>query len=262
MNKEIVLASPNHDAHTLSTRGQGVTDDALMGAQLTEQYHRATGGMREVLRFGAMMMILRQRTDSARGICEPGTALPRGKDVKGAGIKGWLDVHAPEVTQSTAYRFENIAKSVQDQFALPAKVRKSLGFAGLATADADKLTDKERKLQQDLFAFIDGTSQRSWLDGFKEKKKLKGGDTSAHKKVADPEDAAEIASTLLYEPLLKISADWHSAQGEAPLWTHLPDAKRRELDGLLIEMRKGLLPHQPSSSKPQVEAKPRKEVTK
>ncbi len=237
MNKEIVLAPPNHDALTLSTRGQSDTEDALMGAQLTAQYHRATGGMREVLRFGAMMLLLEQHIVSTRGHVATG-----GKDSKGDGVKGWLERHAHEVNRATAYRFKDIAKSVQDQFALPAKVRKSLGFAGLATAEPGKLTDKERKLQQDLFAFIDGTSQRSWLDGFKEKKKLKGGDTSAHKKVADPEDAAEIASTLLYEPLLKISADWHSAQGEAPLWTHLPDAKRRELDGLLIEMRKGLMP--------------------
>jgi hypothetical protein len=252
MSKEIVLAQP---PDTLSTRGQSVvTDDALMGAQLTEQYHRATGGMREVLRFGAMMLLLEQmlenraeNTLSARG------HRVTGNGIKGDGVKGWLERNAPEVNRATAYRFKDIAKSVQDQFALPAKIRKSLGFAALATAEPEKLSDKERKLQQDLFAFIDGTSQRSWLDGFKEKKKLKGGDTGAHKKAGDPEDNAEIASTLLYEPLLKISADWHSAQGEAPLWTHLPGAKRRELDGLLIEMRKGLLP---------LEAKPRKEVTK
>ena len=34
--------------------------DTYLGQQLTAQYHRATGGMTEVLRFGGMMMQLQE----------------------------------------------------------------------------------------------------------------------------------------------------------------------------------------------------------
>ena len=66
------------------------------------------------------------------------------------GISKWLERYAPEINRPTAYRFENVAKAVQEQFKLPEKTRKSLGFAGLATADAGKLSEKERKLQQGI----------------------------------------------------------------------------------------------------------------
>jgi hypothetical protein len=57
-------------------------------------------------------------------------------------LKGWVEKYAPDVNYTTARRYADLARSVQDQFALPAKVRKNLGFAGLATADAAKLSDK------------------------------------------------------------------------------------------------------------------------
>jgi hypothetical protein len=41
-------------------------DDALMGAQLTEQYRRATAGMREVLRLGATILKIRPSGDEPK----------------------------------------------------------------------------------------------------------------------------------------------------------------------------------------------------
>ena len=81
--------------------------DAEMGQQLTEQYRKAVGGMTEVLRFGAMMMGLRQHIlNSTRGV-----KLPRGSNSDG-GVKAWLEQFAPEVKEATAYRFLHVAEAV------------------------------------------------------------------------------------------------------------------------------------------------------
>jgi len=131
-----------------------VSDDAVMGAQLTEQYHRAVGAMTEILRFGAMMMML-QQNHSTRGVVSGG----RGK--KG-GLNEWLRTYAPEVKQSTAYRFMNVALAVSEKFELPKKV----SFIDLASKPADELPKKLQKKQLELWDFVNGTSQRSWLDQF------------------------------------------------------------------------------------------------
>lgn len=129
-----------------------------MGAQLTEQYQLAVGAMTEILKFGAMMMMLRERCDSTRGVAKLGNAAR-----KGTGLKAWLKEHAPQVKEATAYRFMDIAESVAEQFALPKKVK----FAELATKPADELTKSLQKKQLELWDFVNGTSQRSWLDQFK-----------------------------------------------------------------------------------------------
>jgi hypothetical protein len=146
----------------------GATDEDL-GAQLTEQYGRASGGMTEVLKFGAMMMMLRQHvadafgsksTKSTRGL---GEKSPSGKDVKDGGVDAWLKRYAPEIKHATAYRFLHVAESVMAAFAVPAKI----SFVELATTPAAELPEKLRQKQTELWEFANGTSQKSWLDHFK-----------------------------------------------------------------------------------------------
>lgn len=133
-------------------------DDALMGSQLTEQYQRAIGGAVEVLKFGAMMLMLREKL-SARG------QLQAGRPSKDAdpGVSAWLKEHAPEVKRPTAYRFLHVAEAIEAAFPLPAKV----SFIKLATTPTEALPPKLRTKQQELWDFVSGTSQRSWLDQFK-----------------------------------------------------------------------------------------------
>ena len=131
--------------------------DILMGQQLTEQYHKAVGGMTEVLRFGAMMMMLTENV-SARGHVKFGG---KGRGVKD-GVSEWLRTRAPDVKKPTAYRFLNVALAVAEKFATPKKI----GFAELATTPADKLPAPLQKKQAELWNFVSGTSQRSWLDQF------------------------------------------------------------------------------------------------
>jgi len=218
-------------------------NDALMGTQYDEVFHLAVGGMHHVVKHGAMTMMLESMLEK-RGqhhLSQRGKGVT-GNGIKGDGLKGWLEKYAPKVNYKTALRFRDVAKAVQDQFSLPAKVRKSLGFAGLVTADPNKLDTKTKALQLELFSFVDGTSQRSWLDGFKQKEPP-GGDNGGNPHPApDPSKPPVIAQNLLLNPLRRIFQDWSRMVQTAPLWTHLSDEERRELDAILVKMRAGLLP--------------------
>lgn len=164
--KNTTLASPA-GAHTTEQRGKAVRvvgagtpfDDALMGKQLTEQYHLAVGGMTQVLRFGAMMMGLRQHLSTVVQVRTTGGKF----DAKAEGsIKKWIAEHAPDVKPSTAFRFLHVAEAVAKEFELPAKV----SFIELATSSASDLPEKLQQKQTELWDFVGGTSQRSWLDRF------------------------------------------------------------------------------------------------
>ncbi|MDR1304378.1 MAG: hypothetical protein LBK76_04055 [Verrucomicrobiales bacterium] len=139
--------------------------DLEMGLQLTAQYQRAIGGMTEVLKFGALMMRLREYIDTKNLNSTRGVKLPRGTNAADGGIKAWLKRYAPQVKEATAYRFLHVAEAVLADFRnqLPAKI----SFVELATADADQLPNKYKKKQLELWEFVNGTSQRSWLDRFR-----------------------------------------------------------------------------------------------
>ena len=134
-----------------------LSEDAQMGQQLTEQYRKAVGGMTEVLRFGAMMMGLRAELSTRGKLSKGGPA----KDGNG-GITGWLEQFAPDIKRSTAERFLHVAEAVAADFALPAKV----SFIELATSAPEQLSGALREKQDELWDFVNGTSQRSWLDRF------------------------------------------------------------------------------------------------
>ncbi len=192
---------------------------AEFGTQLTEQYRLAVGGMTQVLRFGAMMMFLRQNIDSTRGVDR--SAKQGAKYQADTGIKAWLKVFAPEVKESTAYRFLHVAEAVAKEFQLPAKV----SFIELATTQADQLSDKLRGKQEKLWEFVNGTSQRSWLDRFSPPKPVGGNQrVPSDSPLAavlnkSPEEAEEMRrqevlrtmTTLLAH---KEHADWHTLKDE------------------------------------------------
>lgn len=195
-------------------------DDALLGQQLTEQFQRATGGIKEVLKFGAMMMMLRENF-STRGEVSGG----RGK--KG-GMSEWLKTHAPDVAESTAYRFMHVAEAVQAEFKLPKKV----SFLDLATKPAEALPAPLREKQLELFQFIQGTSRNSWLDRFKPAK-LRGGDTSGGEpaKEQTPEEKYEAALAAITERAKDLGKRLH-------VFTKLGEFKALDdasLDGLCDE---------------------------
>ena len=89
-----------------------------------------------------------------------------------------------------------------------------------------------------FFAFVNGTSQRSWLDGFTPKK-LKGGKNNGDSH-PEPNDPAEAASNLLALTLRNL-LDWNAVVGNAPLWTHLTDQQRDTLDERMVAFHSNIV---------------------
>ena len=178
------------------------SDDAMKGAQLTTQYHRATGGMKEVVIFGAMMMQLREEHPeltqrgnpklqlSKRGQLEDGSPLPLAK---------WLETYAPEVKRTTAIRFLHVTEAIAQDYVeiVGAKIAKLMPMSQLVTTALEELPETAQAKQLELFEWINGTSQKSWLDRFNPESPQKRG----HKTKIDqgnnttkPKTAAELAA--------------------------------------------------------------------
>ncbi len=132
-----------------------LSDDALMGAQLTEQFKKAITATRDVVIFGAMMLKVRESV-SACGHANLGNEARRD-----TGLKAWLDLNAPDVARSrpTAYRFMALAEGVQEEF----NVGKKCDLTLLLTAPDDELTPALRNKQRSILDFLEGKSQRQLL---------------------------------------------------------------------------------------------------
>jgi hypothetical protein len=152
-----------------------ISEDSQIGEQLTAQYHKAVSGMREVLIFGAMLKQVENTLSNVDKVSARGKQLT-GNGVKGKGLKGWLATYAPEISRSTAYRFLGITEAVMDQYEMIVgkQIAKKFDLPTLVTSSPESLPAAARTKQEELFDFVSGTSQRSWLDQFK-KEPEKGG---------------------------------------------------------------------------------------
>ncbi len=184
-------------------------DNALKGHQLTTQYHRATGGMKEVVIFGAMMMQLREEHPEMTKRGNPDAANAKKKDqlsTRGQLIDSnaplplskWLETYAPEVKRTTALRFLHVTESIAEKYAeiVGAKVAKAMPLPKLVTAAASDLPKGFEAKQLELFEFVNGTSQRSWLDMFSPESPQKRGHKTKVNQGNDkpkPKTAAELA---------------------------------------------------------------------
>jgi hypothetical protein len=194
------------------------SEDALKGAQLTAQYHRATGGMKEVVIFGAMMMLLREeypelaqkggdrKSKSTRGLRSEDEPITLSK---------WLETHAPEVKRTTALRFLHVTQAIAEDYAqiVGPKIAKTISLQQLVTTPADDLQPQAAAKQLELFEWVNGTSQRSWLDRFSPDSPQKRGaanrDTTP-RRPPTPEELAKQATEEITELLNLIDA-WFTA---------------------------------------------------
>jgi len=204
-----------------------------MGQQITLEVEGGLHGMRCILRAGVMLECVRKMLTTVPQV--RGTAGRMQK--KPLSFDAWLAKFAPQVPSATAYRFIAISASIQESFKglSPAAKAKAGGFAAFVTADPAKLPAKLQSKQLELWSFVDGTSQRSWLDMFKPKKPLGGRRERDPNKAADEPDTPEQAAIDLCKPLM---ADIAQEFLVRKTWSDLPDAMRRELRGLLYDAYK------------------------
>lgn len=147
-------------------------EDAEMGRQLTAQWERVKDSRKQDLIFGAMMLKVRERVDSARGA----NSATRGPTTKGTGLKGWITEFAPCVSEGVAYRLMDIAEGIRESFKLGAKV----DLEALLTAQVESLDTKLAGQREKIEEMIEGRSQRQLLLEFgnAEPKHRLGGDTT------------------------------------------------------------------------------------
>lgn len=155
-----------------------VHDFAAMGKQFSEQYQRAINAMPEVLKFGVMVMHVEKLTHDG-SVSEKGGG--RGK--KG-GLREWLRNYAPDVPLVNAQRFRDVARGIETRYAeiVGGKVAKTYELTDLVGADPEKLAPAVAKKRTALFAFVSGTSQKSWLDQIRAPKEDGGAGGARHAK--------------------------------------------------------------------------------
>jgi len=200
-----------------------VSEDAILASQLTEAFLLANNAMAHIVRFGAMMWMLEHKL-SARGQFTKG-----GRGKKG-GVSEWLRINAPEINKQKAFRFLYVAMAVAGKFELAGKV----SFAELATRPADELPPALAKKQLELWDFVNGTSQRSWLDQFSPG--LRGGATEGGRSKKTPEEqlAEEIEAA---RQLTREAISGFAIFAEDGRYKYLNDA---ELDNLVLAAEEAL----------------------
>lgn len=173
---EVTIIPPGKPSHRAKSKSRALavpaSEDALMGEQLTTQYRRAVSGMQEVVIFGAMMIKLREKFPE---ITKKGPAA-KSKSTRGLTLdepapitlEKWLNTYAPDVKKPTAYRFLHVTESIAGHYAeiVGAKTAKLISLPDLVTLPAKELPRGCEAKQLQLFEFVNGTSQRSWLDMF------------------------------------------------------------------------------------------------
>lgn len=173
MEKTLALAASKSHAVIEGDDSQ----DREMGLQFTALYESVVDAMPRQLLFGAMMMHLRERLESARdGSLKPNgfKKLSRGRNVdKGGGVSGWLEKYAPTVPPSNARRFEACAIATAKLWnGLPGTLQRKIGFPDLITKPTAELAAIDRRLpkkQEEAIDFAKGHGQKGLLDAFVEK---------------------------------------------------------------------------------------------
>lgn len=160
--------------NALLTPGEiAAMEDQGTGAALTAQYRRAISGMREVLIFGAMLMQIENK------LVQRGPVSAGGRGNTG-GLREFLRDNAPEIAHATAMRFLGITRAVAAEYEtiVGARVAKKIDLPALVLTDKADLPQDAQLKQGELFDYVAGTSQRSWLDAYKPKREITiGGDT-------------------------------------------------------------------------------------
>ena len=207
--------------------------DQQMGEQYTRVYRGVISGMRDIVILAGMTEEIQSRLSArVRTRTQAGTF-----DDKGEGFRAWLAEFAPEVKAPTIYRFLAVAEAVKAEFKLPAAVQKKLGWSKFVTATPAELALIDPSFapkQQELWTFVEGTSQRSWLDRLRPKKPLGGRrERDPNKPERDPNDP-EAEALDLWTPLLRDLAQEGLIHKS---WMHLPRKTLIELDGLLTDLK-------------------------
>lgn len=145
------------------------------------QYRLAMDGLRECLRFGAMLAEVEESLH--RSLSRQTTGQIIGRE---GGLKSWLDANCPEVDYGWALKYKRLAEGVAEACALPATVPLSLA---MGAEPADGVSPKKLgKARAEVAAFLEGKSARQleFAFGYRDAKP-RGGDRRSGLKMSEEE---------------------------------------------------------------------------
>lgn len=149
---------------------------------LTEQYNRAMAGLRECLRFGAMIVEI-----------DAGLKRAARNQYTEDTLSAWLTANCPEVNYAWAMKYKRLAEGLRNKFNLSDKVTLSLA---ITTADGTPADDPEvvsakraEKVRKEVDAFLAGKTawQLEFAFGLRTPAAPKGGDVKSGKKLTEEE---------------------------------------------------------------------------
>lgn len=212
-------------------------EDQAAGSALTAQYQRAVSGMREVLIFGAMLMQIEENVstrghDRSRG---------GGRDTKGQGLKGWLEANAPEISRPTALRMLGVTKAIAEEYRtiVGDRIAKKFDLPALVLAEPDQLPEAAKLKQGELFDYVSGTSQRSWLDRFQPRSSM-GGYRPRQGPEPTPQEVREAYKKMATETFQRLLVDLTEFAITKPQrgFDLLGDADKRIFRELILDLHK------------------------
>lgn len=142
------------------------------------QYRLAMDGLRECLKFGAMLA-------EVEGCLSRQTTSRHDPSGEGPSLKNWLSANCPEVDYGWALKYKRLAEGVAEACALPAAVPLSLA---MGSEPADGVSPKKLgKARAGVAAFLDGKTARQLEFAFGYRAAPKGGDRRSDKKLTEEE---------------------------------------------------------------------------
>ncbi|GEM_PF-6205077 len=211
-----------------------------MGEQLTAQYRKVEALMPEILRFGAMLMQIKTTLSAVDTVSSRGKPLT-GNGIKGEGLKAWLEAYAPDIKRSTAYRYMGVAEAVATEYKEIVGTRVASKYSLPELVTAETLPKQAQAKQLELFDYISGTSQRSWLDRFSNEKPAsapKGGSRQGAGRPSRSFDEREAMSREHWNGIYAGIVEGLNKKDLDPLL--LKKEELENLDGVLLDLRKHL----------------------
>ena len=121
-----------------------------MGKKLTEYYWRVNAAWGEILAFGSLLT----RVEAHLSANVQTNQRERGRYVKDTGVRGFLKTYAPEVDETKAYRWRDVARVIAAKIKIAEPWR-------VFNTPMQELPPADRKKREEALAFTEEKSMRA-----------------------------------------------------------------------------------------------------
>ncbi|HMP73857.1 MAG TPA: hypothetical protein PKE55_11405 [Kiritimatiellia bacterium] len=204
-----------------------------IASQLEAQYRKALAGAYEQLKFGAMILQVRDAIWAAK---RKDNLPTRGPGSGGGSLPEWLSENCTSISQATAYRWMQLAEAVKESMQIGVKT----DLVAMLEANPGDLPPKYRKLRDKIEAMVDGRSATQIISAYRigvaEPKARGGAREGAGRKMTTVERETDVARVW-----------WTSLIGELnervfrrKTYALLTPEEIKQIDATLMDVRSAL----------------------